>query len=339
MIDSRRRLIIEVVAFAVLLALVFLLSRRAQPPASLGEHRLAMGTLVSVTVFGGTPSDTEPAVSAAFEEIERVEALTTRYGAGSPIAVLNGRGGGPVSVDAGRVIARSLAVSEATAGAFDATVAPLVDAWTFDEDAQLPEHADIQRALERVGYRGVAVDTAAWRVDLAAGAAVDLDGIAKGYAVDRAISVLRGRGIEAAIVDAGGDVGLLGDSPHAGGWRIGVKHPRAEGLLGVLVLDGGSVATSGDYQRCAVIDGVRYHHILDPSTGYPARGVMSVTVAARRCVDADALATAVFVMGARDGLAFVEAAEGVEAVLVVGDERVEEVLVSSGLRDRFEEGR
>jgi thiamine biosynthesis lipoprotein len=337
--DSRRRLVIEIVAFAAVLALVFFLSRRAQGPDSVDEHRLAMGTLVSVAVFGAEADGARSAIEAAFDEVARVEALTTRYGSEGAIALLNRRGGGAASLDAARVIARSLVVSEVTGGAFDITVAPLVDLWVFGDGAALPEHSEIRRALEHVDYRRVVVDTTDPDVALPSGAAVDLDGIAKGYAVDRAVAVLRAGGAEAAIVDAGGDVGLLGRSPRPGGWRIGVKHPRLEGLLGVLKLDGGSVATSGDYQRCAFIDGTRYHHVLDPSTGYPARGVISVTVTAERCVDADALATAVFVMGARDGLAFVEATDGVEAIIVSGEEEVEDVLVSSGLRDRFDEAR
>ena len=336
MTQSRRRLVIEIVAFVALLALVFALSRRARLPSSVDGHRIAMGTLVSVTLYGAEGVDATSALEAAFGEVARVESLTTRHTGDGAIALLNERGGGRASRDAAAVVARALSVSAATGGAFDITVAPLVDLWVFDDGMALPDHADILRALERVDYRRVEVDTAALRVLLPRGTAIDLDAIAKGHAVDAAVAALRARGVEATIVDAGGDVGLLGGSPRPGGWRIGIKHPRADGLLGVLELAGGSVATSGDYQRCAFVDGSRYHHILNPSTGYPARDVMSVTVTAERCIDADALATAVFVMGARDGLAFVESLEGVEAVIVTGEEDVAEVLVSSGLRDRFE---
>lgn len=336
MIDSRRRLVIEIVAFVALLTLVFLLSRRAQRPTSADEHRLAMGTLVCVTVFGVDEARARSTMETVFDEVERVESQTTRHTPDGAVARLNARGGGAVNRDAARVMARALAVSEATGGAFDITVAPLVDVWDFSEDMVLPDHGEIQRLLDRVDYRRVTVDTSRLDVAMAPGTSVDLDGIAKGYAVDRALGVLRAAGVTSAIVDAGGDVGLLGNSPRAGGWRIGIKHPRSEGLLGVLLLEGGAVATSGDYQRCAFVDGSRYHHILDPSTGYPARGVISVTVTAERCTDADALATAIFVMGPREGLAFVEATDGVEAVIVTGDETVGEVLVSTGLRDRLD---
>ena len=122
-----------------------------------------------------------------------------------------------------------------------------------------------------------------------------------------------------------------------GGWRVGIKHPRAGDLLGVLTLDGGSVATSGDYQRYVMVDDRRFHHVLDPSTGYPARGVVSVTVTAEAAMDADALATAVFVMGPEHGMWLVEELEGVEAIIVTGEKSVGEILISSGLRGRFDE--
>ena len=144
--------------------------------------------------------------------------------------------------------------------------------------------------------------------------------------------------IETGVVDAGGDVGFAGTPPGADGWRVGIQHPRQDGLLGVALLDGGGIATSGDYQRYAVVDSIRYHHILDPATGYPSRGVMSVTVATERAVDADALATAVFVLGPDEGLALIERTPGAEAVLVTGDaDSVGRVLVSSGLKEKFVE--
>ena len=138
-----------------------------------------------------------------------------------------------------------------------------------------------------------------------------------------------------AILDAGGDLRFLGEPPGGGPWTVGIKHPREDGLLGVVTVDGGSVATSGDYQHYFEVDGVRYHHILDPATGYPARGVMSVTVLTERCMDADAYATAVFVLGARRGMRLVERLDGVEAVIVTGEDAVDEVLLSSGLEGRY----
>jgi thiamine biosynthesis lipoprotein len=303
-----------------------------------------MGTVVSVTVITPDEEAGRAAIEAAFEEIARVESLTTRYAGGSEISDLNameeGYVGEPVGPEVTEIVARSLEIARESEGAFDITVAPLVELWPLTrDDFAVPDEAAVEEALWSVDWQAVQVDTAAGTMTALPGIAVDLDGVAKGYAVDRATAVLGRMGIETGVVDAGGDVGFVGTPPNSEHWRVGIKHPRGEGLLGVAHLDASSVATSGDYQRYAVIDGVRYHHILDPSTGRPARGVMSVTVSTDRCVDADALATAVFVLGRERGMALVERMPGVEAVMVTADgDAVGEVLLSSGLAGRFEEG-
>ena len=141
-------------------------------------------------------------------------------------------------------------------------------------------------------------------------------------------------GIEHAYLDAGGDIGLLGPKPDGSPWRIGVRHPREAGqLIGVLTLSGGAVVTSGDYERAFTVDGKRYHHILDPATGLPATSLASVTMVAPTAMEADALSTAVFVLGPERGLALVESLPGAEAILVTPDL---DVLVTTGLKDKLE---
>jgi thiamine biosynthesis lipoprotein len=339
---DRKRLISEVVALLVVVALIVaFMSRRREAPAA-SEHRLLMGTIVSMTALDPEGSIVGDAVEAAFDEMARVEALTTRYSGASEISRLNERPAGVTEMaldpEVALVIERSLEIARASGGAFDITVAPLVDLWDLQrKDFAVPAPEDLAAALGSVGHGRVSVEASGGIVSVAPGTALDLDGVAKGYAVDRALSVLAARGVASAIVDAGGDVGFLGSSRDARGWKVGVKHPRAEGLIGVLTVAGGSVATSGDYQRYAVADSVRYHHVLDPATGYPARGVISATVTAERAMDADALATAVFVMGAERGLEFVESLRDVEAVIITGGEEIGEVIVSSGLAGSFEE--
>ncbi len=325
----------------VALILVFSMRWKGGRSPSTDEHRIMMGTIVSITVFSADESAAAGAIDAAFDEIARVEALTTRYSQASELSRINAAADGVSAIrvdpEVMGIVRRAIEISTLSNGAFDVTVAPVVDLWTFEEGGVVPSRDAIEAALPLVDYRRVLVDTAAGTLLLPSEAAIDLDAIAKGHAVDRAIAVLRELGIESAIVDAGGDVGLLGESPRPGGWRVGVKHPRGDGLLGVLTLDGGSVATSGDYQRYAVIGDTRYHHVLDPATGYPARGVVSVTVAAETAMDADALATAVFVMGPERGMRLVEELPAVEAVIVTGEEEVGDILVSSGFRGRFDE--
>ena len=332
---ERRRLIVEVATFVAVLGLVLFLMFRSRPPASYNDCRVAMGTVVSIAVFGMDDDVASSMVDVAWREIALVESTMTRYSGASEVERLNAHGGGVASRAVVDVVSRALDAAAMSGGAFDPTVGPLSDLWDFRDDMELPEHAALLAALERVGHERVTVDTASLSVELG-GAELDLDGIAKGHAVDRAVTALQSMGVPAALVDAGGDIRTVGVGPRRGRWRIGVKDPRDEGLLGVLTLETGSVATSGDYQRCGFVDGVRYHHILSPRTGYPARGVMSATVVCDDCILADALATAVFVMGPSEGMRFIENRDGVEGVIVSGDEETEEVLVSSGLSDRFE---
>ena len=343
MTSDRKRLALEVAALLVVVSLIVVFATRDRGRSDRHvDFRFMMGTIVSVTVLTPDQDAGPAAIEAAFREVARVESLTTRYSTDSEIARLNTRAGGyageRVSPEVVSVVARSLALADASSGAFDITVAPLVDLWSFPEgDYALPEPSDIAAALERVGWSAVSVDTAAGTLTVRPGTELDLAGVAKGYAVDRGVAALEMLGIGTGVVDAGGDVGFVGTPPDAAGWRVGIKHPRGEGLVGVLLLDGGSVATSGDYQHYFTLDGVRYHHLLDPSTGYPAHGAMSVTVAAERCIDADALATAVFVLGPERGMALVESLPGAEALIIEGEGDVPgEVLLSSGLEGRFD---
>ena len=188
----------------------------------------------------------------------------------------------------------------------------------------------VREALTKIGASRVAIDPQTNTVDLPAGMRVGLGGIAKGYGVDRAIAVLRAHGVEPASVDAGGDMKLLGKKDGEL-WEIAIKHPRdRERAIAVLRLTNRCVVTSGDYERFFEIDGKRFHHIIDPRTGYPTTGCMSATVVAPNAEYADALATAMCVLGPESGLKLIESLPRVEALLVGMDG---EVAVSSGLKD------
>lgn len=180
-------------------------------------------------------------------------------------------------------------------GAFDITVKPLSRLWGFlnNNSSYVPTPDQVYRALRRVGPDKVKDEGS--RLVLATGAGLDWGGIAKGLAVDRAARALFSEGITRGYINAGGNVFCWGANPEGGSWKIGVKHPRLQGFLGVLSLRDCGAATSGDYQRYFETNGVRYHHLIDPKTGYPARGKQSVTIAGPRAVICDGLSTAVFV--------------------------------------------
>ena len=185
----------------------------------------------------------------------------------------------------------------------------------------MPTPGAIAKKLPLVGYKNIQFDDSSHSVGFAVdGMGLDLGAIAKGWAVDRAMEKIMARGIHNAIIDAGGDLRIIGARPGKDFWRIGVQHPRDQGaLLMTFELKDTAIVTSGDYERFFIADGVRYHHVLDPATGQPARGCQSVTVLAPTAAEADACATAAFVLGPAQGLAFLRARPGVRGVIVGAD--------------------
>jgi thiamine biosynthesis lipoprotein len=202
------------------------------------------------------------------------------------------------------LIKAACAFAELTDGAFDPTVGRLLELWRFTgnyENLRVPSREEIEEALKHIGYKNVLFDDKNMRVMVKNGVKIDLGGIAKGYALDRARQIALSFDENATgFVEAGGDIRIIGPKFGKYPWVIGVKDPREDNVIDYIYLKSGAVATSGDYERYFVVDGVRYHHILDPSTGYPARGVWSVTIVAEDATTADALSTAGFVMAGKD---------------------------------------
>lgn len=233
------------------------------------------------------------------------------------------------------LLKKSIEVSEATGGAFDATVGAIKSAWNFEADhPRVPDASQIRSLLPRVNFRKILfTKDSVFLSD--SGMRIDMGGIAKGLVIDRGVGVLRETGVRAGLVEAGGDLRIFGRHPYREKWKIGIRHPRShEGeLIGVLETDASSIATSGDYERYFIQDGKRYHHILNPKTGYPAEGCISVTIVAESALLADAYATAVFVLGPKDGMALIERLDALEGIIVFKKENVLETLVSAGLRD------
>ena len=278
-----------------------------------------MGTDLVIEVAGPDPAALEAAIDAAFAELVRVEDVMTDW-RDSPLMRMNAAAGtGPVKVpeELARLVARSLLIAEATGGAFDPTFKSAGQLWDFKaKPPRIPSDEAIAEALTHVGWQKVKVDLAASTVELPKGTAIGLGGIAKGYGVDRAMEVLMERGIQHAIVNAGGDLKALGkriDQP----WRVAVKHPRdRERVLAVIPVSNVCLVTSGDYERFFEHEGVRYHHILDPRSGRPSRGCMSATVLAPDAAFADAVATALCVLTPEEGLAVVAKLPRVHALVV-----------------------
>ena len=286
----------------------------------LSRSRILMGTVVEISAQGADPGRLEAVVSAAFEEIARIEKLMHPSGDRSDVARLTAAPeGAEVSPETAEVIALGLQVAQASGGAFDMGLGHLKGLWGIESEApRVPAPEEIRLALAGTGPASLQLE--GLRVKKKASTlSVDLGAIAKGYAIDRAVEILRHAGIESASVNAGGDIRLIG-SREGRPWRIGIQHPRkSDRQLAVLELADVAVVTSGDYERFFERDGVRYHHIFDPRTGYPARLCQSVTVAATSAALADALSTAVFVLGPEAGLALLQQFPQAEALIVATD--------------------
>lgn len=299
--------------------------------------RPMMGTMVSLTVIADTRESGVRASEAAFGEIARIEALMSPKSVDSDIARLNREAArSPVSVseETFSLLRTSIEVSLETGGAFDVSFASLGGLWKLgSEDFRPPDARMVTRMLPLVDYRKIRLETEGRRVSLALpGMRLGLGGIAKGYAIGRAVQVLRREGVRASIVDAGGDLQVTGDR-FGEPWRVGLMHPRKkEIILAFSVRDGEAVVTSGDYERFALHNGIRYHHILDPKTGFPARGLSSVTVTGSDPVMADAYATALFVMGGVRAREFARANPRIEVIFI--DEELR-IAASKGLKGRI----
>ena len=298
------------------------------------QTRFLMDTYCTIQVPGGV--EVRPAIDHA---LDRMEAIDRRFNAltpDSPLYAFN-RNGTPVSdPDLVALVETALDVSRRTDGAFDITVAPLMALWGFyGETPALPDESSIALCRDRVGWSHLAIRNGQL-VRLREGVEIDLGGIAKGLAVAEAIQVLKDHDIHSALVDAGGDIYAMGQK-YGRPWKVGIRRPDAKGgIIGALDVSDESVVTSGDYERCFEHDGIRYHHILDPKTGYPARGLCSVTVVSPDPVLADAFSTALFVLGPDRALAVARQPPQVEALLVTSDGRL---LMSDGLKERFEDRR
>ncbi|MDH7494473.1 MAG: FAD:protein FMN transferase [Bacillota bacterium] len=312
----------------------------ANKPVASVRTGFALGTLVQVRAYA-SGEGAGKAVDEAFHRIEEIEALMSANIASSDVAELNRNAGGLPSSVAGDtlyVVKRAKEYADLSNGKFDVAIGPLVQLWGIGtKHAKVPSPEDIAVAKQLVHHGEVEVDESGGTVRLPkAGMALDLGAIAKGYAADEAAEVLTERGVESAFIDLGGNILVVGSRPDGSPWRVGIQDPWKErgATFAVLSVRDTAVVSSGTYERFFEQHGRRYHHIIDPDTGYPAEtGVVSATIVARRAVDADALSTAVFLLGPSDGMGLVERLPGIEAVIVT---EVREVLVSPGLKGAIE---
>lgn len=303
-------------------------------PEEIRVSRIAMGTLVEIAARGPDSARLREAVELAFAEVERLEGLLSEWRETSEISLLNRSAGDePVSLspETLEILRLAVAIAAKTNGAFDPTVLPLVRLYGFAGDSpRVPDPLELQAATRAVGWQGIELGAGRARLTRQ-GAAIGLGGIAKGFIADRALAVLRQHGARAGLVNAGGDLALFDrDGP---GWPVRIERPGDPGvLLAEIVGKRGGIATSSATYRSAEIDGARLQHVIDPRSGRPADGNQSASVFAETCARADALATALLVLGPA-ARSHVETHDGIEALLVgPGGER----WASPGLAGRLQ---
>jgi thiamine biosynthesis lipoprotein len=292
------------------------------------QTRFMMDTYVTIYSIG--PKEmTAGAIDLALDRMQEVDAKFNSHNPKGPIYAFNQRGEPISDPEIVGVAAVALQIAKASDGAFDITIAPLLELWGFYGDKpHLPRDEEIRACMTRVGYQFLSVKDS--RLEKTRGdVEVDLGGIAKGYAVGQASKVLTEKGVTSAVIDAGGDVyalGKRGSKP----WKVGIKDPKGgEELLGYLEVEDLAVMGSGDYERFFEKDGKRYHHIFDPKTGYPAEGLSGTTLIHPDPTAADAWNTAIFVLGPEKGLELVEKTPGMEVIMVTTSGKI---IYSSGLK-------
>ncbi len=337
-----------------------------QKVQTIQESRVLMDTLVSISVYTQNPA-AEPAIRraiiAAFAEMARLDSLLSSYREDNEVAAINRCGAEAdemeVSADVDTVLRAAQWAAEISAGAFDVTVAPILRLWGFGTDsAGVPAPEKIATRLPLVNFHnlvladaatngafGIAKRRARFRQP---GMAIDLGGVAKGYAVDQGLSALVEAGVRDAMITAGGDLRAIASPMTSGRRYIWIRHPRVDtvsnttigaeekNFFGRFRLDAGAVSTSGDYERFFIKDGKRYHHLIDPHNGYPATKAVSATVMAKTSIQADALSTAIFVMGPEQGIALADSLPEVEAMIIYLEDEKLQWRATKALQEKLE---
>ncbi|MHC4456151.1 MAG: FAD:protein FMN transferase [Planctomycetota bacterium] len=332
---KRRRVRIEVIVGVCLILVVYFFATGRDKSVWSGgrvevdsSYRLVMGTLARVVAVAADTSMARGCIESAFAEIENVDRLMSTYKSESEVSEIN-RDGFKRAVKVSRptyeVLKESIEFSKLSSGAFDITVGPLVDIWRRAEEANsVPSDEELAEARSKVGYEKLMLDDIEMTIRFAVdGMKLDLGGIAKGYAIDKAARAMQRAGATGGMVDIGGDIRCFGVPRGKDRWVIGLQDPSVakeeldagETLL-ILKLTDCAIATSGGYRRFVSIGGKKYSHILDAGTGYGSSELASVTVISKNAIESDALATAVSVLGAEKGLVLIEERPDTEAILI-----------------------
>jgi thiamine biosynthesis lipoprotein len=303
-----------------------------------------MSTRVEITLSGTlTQERAEQVFLKTAQAMKQGENLLSKYNPQSSISYLNRHASSQkvkVLPEVFKILLASQHLSQETGGAFDISISPLLNLWREKAKQEiLPTGEEIQMVRQKIGYQRILLDELNQEVYFThPELEIDLGGIAKGYIVDKGIEVLKKMGIKSALINAGGDIYALGKKNLKRPWRVGIQYPefRSKKLLGVVKLTDRAIATSGNYERFFEIKGRKFGHIINPFTGWPVEDVLSVTILAPSALEADAWATAVFVLGEKEGMKFINSKPYLEGIIVVRRGQTEfKILLSRGLDEEI----
>src|SRR3990170_3593691 len=313
----------------------------------LNQTRMIMGTFAEVSIYSSDEKTAGKAIEGALDEMERMDRIMSNYKNDSELSKVNKKAAKspvPCNAELLDVIEQSQYYSELSGGAFDITVSPIVALWGFfSEKGHVPPDKEIEKVLPAVSYRNIVINKSndtkkpATIIFKNTQTQIDLGAIGKGYAVDKALEIIRKFGISNGCINLGGNIYVLGTPPGKNAWKIGVQHPRNSGeILGYLELKNEATATSGDYERFFEFNGKRYSHIINPQTGRPVSGTIATTIVAPTGTAVDALSTLVFVLGREKGMELIKKIPNADAMIAY-EEKDGKIAIdmTQGFKDKF----
>lgn len=312
-------------------------SKNNKDSSPLTRTESIMGTVVKITLYD---SNDLKILDKAFDRVREIEKSVSINQEGTLLDEVNNSSGiSPVKVDEDtfKIVQKGIDYSKLSNGLFDITIGPLVKLWSIGlPEARVPSQEEIENVLGYINYNDIELNENDRSIFLKnPNMIIDLGGIAKGYAADEISEVLTENGVNSAIIDLGGNVYTHGKKITGEDWNVGIQNPLSSrgDVLGTIKVNNKSIVTSGTYERFIEQDGIKYHHILNPKTGYPyENNISGISIISYKSIDGDALSTSVFAMGVEDGLAFIESQSNIEAIFVTTDKNI---YLSSGVKDIF----
>lgn len=303
----------------------------------LSRSEVLMGTVVDVTIYD---SNDEKILDRVFEKVKELEKTLSINENGTLVDEINAEAGiKPVKVDDDtyNIIKKGIEYAKLSNGLFDISVGPIVKLWNIGlPEAKVPTQEEINEKLPLIGYEDIELNENDKTVFLKRpGMMIDLGGIAKGYTADVISNILTQEGVKSAIINLGGNVFTHGKKVNGDDWKVGIQNPYSDrgDIIGTLTTSNKSIVTSGIYERYIEKDGIKYHHILSPKTGYPYENeIAGITIISDTSADGDALSTSVFAMGVEDGMKFVNSIDGIDAIFITKDNKV---YITNGIRSIF----